>query len=151
MNRFWAKVEKSEQCWVWTAYRNRNGYGCFRVQNGTILAHRWAWEATNGIVEPGILVLHKCDNPACVRIEHLYLGSHADNSRDRDERHRAADHRGMANGRAKLSDDDVIEIRAKETLPLRTVASMYGVSQFVIYGIRKGLLWKHVGHQATTP
>lgn len=74
-DRFWAKVSKSDGCWVWSGGRNAFGYGRFGIRKGrqvTIwLSHRLAWELTNGPIPEGKHVHHVCENPACVRPDHL--------------------------------------------------------------------------------
>lgn len=83
--RFWEKVLCSDGCWMWLAGRNALGYGT--IQYGkprrSVLAHRVAWELTHGAPPPADLeVCHRCDEPACVRPDHLFLGTHRDNMRD---------------------------------------------------------------------
>jgi HNH endonuclease len=80
--RFWAKVEKTEGCWLWMGYRNKKGYGMFKMPDRVQLAHRAAWMLTNGPIPDGLDVLHKCDNPPCVRPTMLFLGTNADNQQD---------------------------------------------------------------------
>lgn len=77
--RFWSKVEKAEGCWLWTAYRDDDGYGSIRVGRKAELAHRVAWWLTNGPIPPGLHVLHRCDRPECVNPDHLFLGTQLDN------------------------------------------------------------------------
>lgn len=96
--RFYSKVGEPDGrgCRPWLAYRNATGYGLFRIAPGRSMvpAHRVAYVlATDKPVPPGLVVRHKCDNGWCVSPEHLEIGTHADNARDRDERGR--------NGRAK--------------------------------------------------
>lgn len=82
--RFWAKVEKTENCWWWIAGRTPGGYGQFQMDGRPHPAHRVAWMLTNGRPIPaGLHVLHACDNPPCVRPEHLRLGTVADNMADK--------------------------------------------------------------------
>lgn len=73
MDRFWAKVDKSGDCWVWTASKGRGGYGHFAINGVPRQAHRVAWEMLNGPIPPGMHVHHKCFTPACVRIDHLEI------------------------------------------------------------------------------
>jgi hypothetical protein len=88
--RFWSKVEKGQGCWTWTAGRNADGYGWFKISGGPKVAHRVAWELTNGPIPEGLIVRHRCDNPPCVNPGHLELGTHKDNRRDCSQRGRAS-------------------------------------------------------------
>ncbi len=83
--RFWAKVLKTDGCWLWQGYINPiTGYGQANKNQYPILAHRLAYELTYGKIPEGKFVLHKppCNNRLCVRPEHLYLGTHRDNMDD---------------------------------------------------------------------
>lgn len=82
--RFWEKVSRSSKCWEWTASKDSCGYGLFRVSHTENMrrAHRVAWTLENGEIPDGLHVLHRCDNPACVRPSHLFLGTHRDNMLD---------------------------------------------------------------------
>ena len=81
--RFWSKVRKADgdACWAWTGAK-RSDYGAIKIAGDSVLAHRVAWELTNGPIPEGQHVLHRCDNPPCVNPSHLFTGSHADNMRD---------------------------------------------------------------------
>lgn len=84
-DRFWPKVQKGEGCWEWIGSRNAAGYGKMTVGGrgaGHVRAHRVSWELANGPVPEGLWVLHTCDNPPCVRPDHLWLGTRLDNMRD---------------------------------------------------------------------
>jgi hypothetical protein len=107
--RFWAKVDKNGpvvsvslgQCWVWTAHKDEHGYGQFMLRARRIArAPRFSWSLVNGVVPAGLKVLHRCDNPACVRVEHLFLGTMRDNSRDM-----------MAKGRQNFQKDPSLRPR----------------------------------------
>lgn len=112
--RFWEKVVKTDGCWIWTASLNEWGYGNFWNATGkTELAHRVAWRLTHGKDAGSLRVCHSCDNPPCVRSEHLFLGTDADNVADQVSKGRQPRSPGEKNGRAKLSDAQVDELRAK--------------------------------------
>lgn len=84
--RFWSKVKKTETCWLWIAATNIGGYGFFSVggrrSGRMVAAHRISYELTYGTFNEELFVLHKCDNPPCVRPEHLFLGDNYDNVLD---------------------------------------------------------------------
>ena len=80
--RFWQKVDKTDGCWEWTGCKKRHGYGKFFADGKDCFAHRWSYEAHNGPIPPGLFVCHKCDNPRCVRPDHLFVGTAKDNTQD---------------------------------------------------------------------
>ena len=71
MDRFWSKVDRTGDCWVWTAYVFPNGYGCFKLLGRTCVAHRVSYELTVGKIPPGLQIDHLCRNRACVNPGHL--------------------------------------------------------------------------------
>ena len=78
---FWAQVKKGPGCWVWQGTVNAQGYG--RVRRGAIGgAHRVSWVIANGAIPDGMHICHKCDNPPCVRPDHLFAGTRSDNMKD---------------------------------------------------------------------
>jgi hypothetical protein len=81
--RFWAKVHKTDFCWIWVGRRWTFGHGCIVHQGKTLSAHRLSWEFAHGPIPEGLLVRHLvCDNPPCVNPAHLALGTHKDNAQD---------------------------------------------------------------------
>lgn len=164
MERFWAKVNKAGPvqphvprlgpCWTWTAFRNPNGYGMFMLnrRRGTVLSHRFAWELERGSTG-GLHVLHKCDNRACVRPDHLFLGTEADNSADKVAKRRQSrgpahgmKNRGEGQGGSKLTAADVLEIRAMLAAGIyqKVIAEKFGVEQTNISAIHTGKTWFHL-------
>jgi len=143
--RFYAKVQKTDTCWLWTGAKNPNGYGEFRPVSSRIIsswpvkAHRWAWQMAYGDIPDGAVVRHRCNHPACVNPQHLVLGTQIDNIADTVAQRRHA--HGEKHGAARLSEADVLAIR--DILKHRTwrdgaviaVASKYGVSPRAIRAI----------------
>lgn len=82
-DRFWERVLKTQSCWVWTGGKRRKGYGCLEWEGKKRGAHRVSWELHFGPVPDGLHVLHRCDNPPCIRPEHLFLGTNLENHADR--------------------------------------------------------------------
>jgi hypothetical protein len=89
--RFWAKVRKSEGCWEWVGSKIPKGYGNIGISYRppkSALAHRVSWEIHFGPIPGGMFVCHHCDNPGCVRPDHLFLGTNLDNIRDSESKGR---------------------------------------------------------------
>jgi len=148
MKSFWDRVDKTGECWIWQGYIRPDGYGIAsrgRVR-GNALAHRHAWELTNGPVPADLGVCHTCDNPPCVRPAHLFLGTQADNLRDMVLKGRSNSRKimGELNSGAKLTNAQALAIRADPRTE-RTLAIQYGVSHTTIGTIRRGLSYRGVG------
>lgn len=163
---FWENVNKEDGCWLWNGDR-KNGYGRVSVGGQQLYAHRVSWQLTNGQIPNGMFICHHCDTPLCVRPDHLFLGTPADNVRDMRQKGRyptdvvrpsGDDHwariypdkvkRGEANNKAKLTEGEVIEIRSRYATGLvsqQNLAVTFGVSQPVISSIVTGRTWKHTG------
>lgn len=100
-DRFWAKVDRSggpDACWNWTASLGTKGYGHIKVGGKMLRSHRLSWEIRNGPIPNGLRVCHSCDNRRCCNPSHLWLGTDADNIRDRDAKGRQTTPRGDRNG-----------------------------------------------------
>ena len=186
--RFWAKVNRNGPtpqhcpelgaCWVWTGSLNADGYGMVRVggrDGKTHRAHRLSWSLNVAPVSTDKPhVLHRCDNPPCVNPKHLWVGTNADNMRDRNEKRRQAfgarhgsrthpeclsrgdNHnfrlhpervaRGERSAGARLTEAQVrlIRIRAAAGEIKRLIAADFGVARTTISEIARGAKWKHV-------
>jgi len=143
MKRFWDKVDKSGDCWIWTACCNKDGYGRFGIgRHKTVLAHRHSYELEHGSIQASAHVLHKCDNPPCVNPAHLFIGDQVSNMLDRDQKGRVA--KGEAAGPSKLSADQVREIRARANEPRQVLADEFGMSLRGIGSIIARDNWRHI-------
>ena len=149
-NRFWKKINKTDGCWEWLGGTDRRGYGRFYInRNGvgrTDGAHRVSWEFANGKIPDGLFVCHRCDNPSCVRPDHLFLGTYQDNITDmvKKGRNKYPVLYGEDSPRSKLTQDQVDEIR-KRYIPYKVssidLAKEYGTSQSNIDRILKHKTW----------
>jgi hypothetical protein len=144
--RFWFHAIKGPECWEWGGHRSE-GYGILTIgPNQQGRANRFSYELHNGPIPDGLFVCHRCDNRACVRPDHLFLGTAQDNTTDMLAKGREArntGHPGESHSMAKLTEREVRAIR-KATGPARIVAAKYNVSESTIYMIRGGHIWKHV-------
>lgn len=161
---FWSKVRKSggDECWTWTGRLNESGYGTLDIEGRAERAHRLSWILSEGPIPENICVLHHCDNRACVRPDHLFLGTRGDNARDMASKGRQSVQmhperrpicplelkpRGEGHGMSRLTDDQVLDIRARRAAGemLSDLAAEYGVAKTTICAITTGTTWRHVG------
>lgn len=131
--RFFAKVQKTATCWLWTACSDRRGYGSFSIACRTVRAHRASYLIHYGQIPNKMFVCHTCDTPKCVNPSHLFLGLHQDNMDDMVRKGRSPKTRlyGNRNAKVKLSADDVQTIRkmAANGTPQKVIAAHYKISQ----------------------
>jgi hypothetical protein len=135
--------EPNSGCWLWTLASDGSGYGhAYFPGRGRIKAHRLAWLLFCGNTY-GQSVLHRCDTPPCVNPSHLFLGTHDDNMADRSAKNRQARHFGESNPRAKLTIEQVREIRALvSSAGTRALADRFGVTIENIRAIVQGKTWR---------
>lgn len=149
-SRFWSKLEIATQskCWNWKGAVSKNGYGSFKFDGVAVTASRLAYFLWYNKDPGSMMVLHTCDNRRCCNPHHLYLGDVKQNSRDMVERgrHRTGPVVGSGNGNAKLTEADVMAIRAMFAAGKTNIeiAARYGVKHQTISKIRRGYFWKHV-------
>lgn len=147
--RFWAYVSKRRGkgvCWEWTGGVISTGYGKIHIAPGQPgLAHRYSYELHYGPIPDGLGVFHRCDNPRCVKPQHLFCGTQQDNVDDMEAKGRAVKRgaKGETNGGAKITEAAVKEIRASPKDAL-SIAEQYGVSRSLIYAIRERRIWRHI-------
>lgn len=141
-DRFWSKVDKSGDCWLWTAGTDHR-YGLFHFDGKDEKAHRVSWMIANGPIPAGMGVLHRCDVTLCVRPDHLFLGTPADNAHDRDRKGRQRAPLGEAHHNAKLTVAAVRDIRSSIASD-KVLAARYGVTATNIHYVRLGATWRNV-------
>lgn len=147
VERFWRRVKRTNTCWLWTGSILPNGYGKISIKHRDVLAHRYSYELLKGKIPDGHLCLHKCDVRNCVNPEHLFTGTHLDNMEDRNRKKRQAKGHQMGAHSAKLSDEQVKEIRSQYSpgnTSQRQLAEEYGLNQSQISRILTRKRYKHV-------
>lgn len=151
--RLWESVEKTDGCWIWHGYTSPAGYGQIGIGNKLEFTHRLSWEIANGPIPDGMVICHHCDNPACVRPDHLFLGTLADNNHDMKLKGRIRNagtlglNYGEANGNSRLTREDVIAMRSaydSEGKTFTDIANEYNVSISTASRIVQRVSWKHV-------
>jgi len=151
--RFWSKVRirEPDECWPWTASGDKNGYGQFGIGSRVTLkmfrAHRVAWTIASGPIPIGLCVLHSCDNPTCQNPRHFFCGTVTDNNHDMMQKGRYSHVRGEQSETAKLTENQVREIRrryASGKFSQHSIAREYHVDQANIWRIVHRQKWTHV-------
>lgn len=140
----WNKIEFDTNggCWLWAGHHNPRGYGRFYLGGGnTMQAHRAFWERHKGPIPDGLIVCHKCDVTACVRPDHLFLGTGYENARDMKNKNRSA--HGERHPRVKLTEAQVLEV-FNDARTMAAIAVQYGVTPQCIFGIKSGKSWTRV-------
>lgn len=140
-------VEKENGCLEFTGCKDDCGYG--RINNGhgkLVRLHRAVWERDHGAPPKGMVVMHLCDNRACIRPSHLVLGTQAQNIADMDLKGRRRTLRGSEHGMSKLSEMDIPVIRRKLSSgqTQASIAKEYGVTEGMIAHIAHGRSWSHI-------
>lgn len=146
--RFWKYTKIAEGCWEWQSAKiciDGRCAGVLRISNRNVYASRFSWELHNGPIPDGLLVCHHCDNALCVRPDHLFLGTSADNSADMVRKGRQT--KGITHYRAKLTDAQVREIRSLQVTGYgfySETARKYGITEATFRLVYRRKTWKHV-------
>lgn len=149
-SRFESYVKRSDGCWEWIGKLMTTGYGRFSMNGKHLSSSRVAYAFIYGPIPPGIYVCHKCDNPKCVRPDHLFAGTHADNMRDMAAKGRGrsgcVSMPGESNPQAVLTERDVYLIRSlvQKDVKQKVLADTFGVTFQTISDIARGKRWRHV-------
>lgn len=140
-------IDAQTGCWEWTGTRYESGYGKFPYRTRdcryrAMPAHRAAWIIHKGPIPEGKLVCHKCDNPGCCNPEHLFLGSHKDNTQDMVRKGRSI--RGRK--RSRLTEEVVLRIRdeIRQGVTLETLSKRYGLTVSALSRIKTRKTWSHL-------
>lgn len=133
-------------CWLWTAYITTQGYGSITVDKKPVKTHRLSFTIYKGEIPKGMLVCHHCDVRSCVNPDHLFLGTHKDNSDDMIRKGRSVSNHGDKNGRAKITNNDFLNIKSlfKKGFSNSQIAERYGLKTETVRRIRFGKLWSGV-------
>lgn len=149
--KFWSRVKKTDGdgCWAWTGATNGPGYGKIWDGKRVEMAHRFSHRVAVGPIPPGIEVCHKCDNPICVRPDHLFLGTRADNSRDAYRKGRLVLVRINSTGFGVPKKMNATKIRAIRAAyetgeSQQAIADRHGVHQTFVSAVVRRRCWRHV-------
>ncbi len=140
------KFASADECWIWAAGLDADGYGRF---TGTIhgqqhhRAPRFAWALANGPIPAAMLVCHRCDNPRCVNPAHLFLGSESDNMRDKISKGRHNMPRGEEHFRARITEEEAKLILA-DPRPYAQIAADYGIEASTVSSVKNRQSWAHL-------
>jgi hypothetical protein len=153
------RVIKRDGCWGWRGKTDRRGYPFFELKRGGSIvmyrAHRLSYEIHTGPIPDGLNILHHCDNPPCTRPDHLFVGTHQDNTNDMLSKGRES--RGENRPLAKLTTDQVANILSRLAVQprprgvLTAIARAFNVSVSTICDIDQGVSWKHISRNHVGP
>lgn len=143
------QIQINDACWIWIGPRDRDDYGITYITGRTWRAHRFIFTLVNGQIPDGKFVLHRCDNPPCVRPDHLFLGTAKTNAKDAASKGRMGTVHGSAHWSSLLTESDVRFIREKYQwrTPGRMaidLARHFKVSLGAIWGVLRRTTWKHL-------
>jgi hypothetical protein len=144
---FWQRMRKNGSCLEWTGATEFGGYGHAAYKGKIQKTSRIAYQLIHGPIPVGMCVLHRCDNPLCCNPEHLFLGTIADNNRDKEMKNRGNHAKGTRHARAKLTEGLVLELRQRYSggeSSYKKLAEEYDVHPATIREAVLGLTWRHI-------
>lgn len=137
--------EPNTGCWIWGGACFDNGYGVFRYKYQNLKAHRFSYQLYNGPIPLGMIVCHRCDNTYCVNPDHLFIGTHKENTADMISKGRKHYPKGELHGAARMSRADVLSIREMATSNThKIIAEKFGLSRQYVSEIIARKKWKHI-------
>ena len=140
VERFWNQVNKTDTCWLWVGGGRSGPYGAIAVDGKKERTHIFSWKLHTGKDPKPLWVLHKCDNPLCVRPSHLFLGTRMDNTKDMLQKGRST--RGIKQHSCKLTWENVHLIRRSKEGRV-ALAREFNVTPQHIDRIRRGDRWRY--------
>lgn len=149
IQRFWSYVNKQgpDECWPYTRWKGRQGYGQYYANGKRIQSNRFAYETKHGEGSAdGFLICHTCDNPPCCNPRHLFKGTHLTNMQDKERKGRSRYIKGDECSWTKLTDDDVRNIKQQINAGVvqADIARQFAVTPALITYIKIGKTRKHV-------
>lgn len=143
-DKFWARVDKVGECWLWLAAKDPNGYGRVGRSSKVELAHRVAYELETGDVLGTRHCMHKCDNPSCVRPTHLIAGTNYDNVQDCVRKGRQP--KGEKRAHSKLTPNKVRNIREyrRKGYSYQEIGKIFSIAHTTARRVALGITWNHI-------
>ena len=136
---------KENGCWICTShFTTIKGYPIIHRKGFSRNMCRYIYACFHGEIQKGMQVLHKCDTPSCINPNHLFLGTNADNVKDKTSKNRQSHLPGEKHPMAKLTEPQVLQIINNKTAKCRDLAKVFNVHYSTIAYIRKGKLWKYL-------
>lgn len=136
------KIDGGTGCWNWLGCKLNTGYGQIWAGGRARSTHRLSFELHRGVIPAGMNICHRCDNRLCINPDHMFLGTNAENMADKVSKGRQA--RGESIAQSKLTEEDVIAIRASKGISQTSIAKQFGVSHDLIALVRSRKIWRHV-------
>lgn len=139
-----SEICKNTGCWNWKRYKSPIGRGNLWFKGRTVLVSRVSYSVFNSDIPICLLICHTCDNPSCINPDHLFLGTNADNCRDREMKNRGAKGEKIKKSKLKFLEIEEINKLRKIGLSQQFIADIFLVSQTCISRVLNGRTWRHV-------